>query len=140
MKCVYCGNVTKVVNSRHQKKANQVWRRRKCQKCKAVFTTLEVVDTSLALRVKRNKRFKPFSRDILLLSVYDSLRHRKTAMRDATELTGTILSHLYPNITNATLERDDIVEVTASTLQRFDNVAAVHFLAFHPKGSATKTP
>jgi transcriptional repressor NrdR len=132
MVCIYCGNETKVVNSRHQKKANQVWRRRKCLNCQAIFTTLEGVDTTQALRLRRDKRYEPFSRDILLLSVYESLRHRKTAIQDATELTGTILSHLYPLITDATVERDVIVEVATVTLSRFDKAAATSYKAFHP--------
>lgn len=132
MVCIYCGSPTKVTNSRLQKKVNQTWRRRLCTSCKAVFTTLEAVDTNQALRVRRKKRFEPFSRDTLLLSVYDSLKHRKTATGDATALTGTILGRLYPLISQATLERDDIVTIAVETLQRFDPVAATHYRAFHP--------
>jgi transcriptional repressor NrdR len=134
MVCIYCGHFTKVSNSRLQKKANQVWRRRKCQGCGAVFTTLESVDATQALRVHRQKHFQPFSRDKLLLSLYDSLRHRKTAMVDATALTATVLSQLYPLITNATLERDSIAEVAAAVLGRFDTAAATSYRAFHPVG------
>jgi transcriptional repressor NrdR len=132
MVCIYCGGETRVVNSRHQKKANQVWRRRQCLVCKAIFTTLEAVDATQALRVQDNKRFEPFSRDKLLLSIYDSLRHRKTATADATALTNTILSQLYPQIENALLERDGIVEISAAVLERFDKAAATSYRAFHP--------
>ncbi len=85
-----------------------------------------------ALRVRRGKRSEPFSRDQLLLSIYDSLRHRKTATMDASALTGTILSQLYPLIHEATIERDTIVEIAAATLDRFDTAAATHYRAFHP--------
>ncbi len=131
MVCVYCSHPTKVINSRLQKKANQVWRRRQCVLCKAVFTTLEGVDVAQALRVRKGKRSEPFSRDALLLSVYDSLRHRKTATADATALTGTILGHLYPFIKNASLERYEIVKTTIETLRHFDAAAATHYAAFH---------
>lgn len=132
MKCVYCGSSTRVTNSRHQKKANQVWRRRKCENCDAVFTTLEGVDTYQALSVRRNKLSEPFSRDRLLLDVYDSLRHRKTALQDATELTSTILAQLYPMIANGSLERDTIVLMTITVLERYDVAAAISYAAFHP--------
>src|SRR4030095_13921284 len=132
MDCVYCGKNTRVINSRHQKKSNQVWRRRRCTACQAVFTTLEAVDTNQALRIHKDGRHEPFSRDTLLISVYNSLRHRKTALQDATGLTGTIVAKLYPFIQNATIDRDRVAEVTTEVLKRFDKAAATHYKAFHP--------
>ncbi|MDB5186462.1 MAG: nrdR [Candidatus Saccharibacteria bacterium] len=132
MVCIYCGNETKVVNSRHQKRINQVWRRRKCLACQAVFTTLEAVNTEQALQVRHGKSLQAFSRDTLLLSVYDSLRHRKTAVSDATALTETVLSALYPHIQDASIEKVVIAEITAAILERFDKIAATHYRAFHP--------
>ncbi|HTE58563.1 MAG TPA: hypothetical protein VK694_07535 [Verrucomicrobiae bacterium] len=102
--------------------------------CGAVFTTLEAVDVSQALRLRRGKHFEPFSRDRLLLSVHDSLKHRKTATEDASALTGTIMSHLYPHITDASLDREILVKTSTDVLGRFDKVAATHYQAFHPLG------
>lgn len=132
MVCPYCGSDTQVTNSRRQKKANQVWRRRVCKTCGAIFTTLEGIDTSQALMYTHHKHSEPFSRDTLLLSIYDSLKHRKTATKDATALTATVMSHLYPLIHDASLSRDTVTEVTAATLERFDPIAATHYRAFHP--------
>jgi transcriptional repressor NrdR len=132
MVCVYCGSDTQVTNSRHQKRANQVWRRRKCTSCGAIFSTLEGIDTSQALSVQKKNGLEPFSRDTLLITVYDSLRHRKTALRDATALTATIISTLTPLADNAVIDRDVVATVTATVLQRFDKPAATHYRAFHP--------
>lgn len=132
MICIYCGNETQVFNSRHQKRLNQVWRRRRCTVCQAVFTTIEAPDTSQTVSVRRNGRLEPFSREAILFTLYDSLRHRKTATSDATALTGTAVSLLYTLVTDAVLEREQIVETVASVLERFDKVAAVHYKAFHP--------
>lgn len=132
MVCIYCSGSTSVINSRHQKKANQVWRRRACTACNAVFTTLEAPDTSLSIRIRRNGTLEAFSREKLLLSLYDSLRHRKTSVEDATGLTGTVMTSLYPLVDQAVLERDTVVEVVNSVLNRFDKVAATHYAAFHP--------
>jgi transcriptional repressor NrdR len=132
MVCVYCAHETQVINSRHQKKANQVWRRRKCLHCQAIFTTIEATDATQALRLRRKTRLEPFSRDTLLLSVYDSLKHRKTAATDATGITTTILGLLYPLATEAVIERDVVVELVRQVLKRFDKAAAVHYQAFHP--------
>lgn len=106
MVCIYCNSETQVHNSRHQKRANQVWRRRKCLGCQAIFTTLEAVDTSQALSLRRKTHLQPFSRDTLLLSIYDSLRHRPTAVNDASALTATAIGLLYPLAIDAVLERD----------------------------------
>jgi transcriptional repressor NrdR len=132
MVCIYCGSETQVTNSRHQKRANQVWRRRKCVNCGAIFSTLEGVNTSQALSVQKKNGLEPFSRDTLLITVYDSLRHRKTALQDATALTSTIISTLTPLADNAVIDRDVIVTVTITILQRFDKPAATHYQAFHP--------
>lgn len=132
MVCVYCGNATKVINSRHQKRANQVWRRRKCLVCEAVFTSTEAFDMGQAVVFKDNQHSKPFSRDTLLMSIYDSLRHRKSALQDATALTDTVLSKLWPHVTSASLQREDVVRITHEVLRRFDKAAATSYHAFHP--------
>jgi len=131
MVCLYCSGETQVVNSRPQKRTNQVWRRRKCSRCHAIFTTNELVDTSQALSLRRKTHLEPFSRDTLLLSIYDSLRHRPTATTDATGLTSTVLTLVFPLATQAVLERDVLVEVTGQVLARFDKVASTHYQAFH---------
>lgn len=132
MVCVYCKQPTNVINSRLQKRANQVWRRRKCVGCNSVFTTIETIDVAQALSVHRDGRLEAFSRDILLLSIYDSLKHRKTAAADATALSLTILSQLYHLVTGGILERDQIVAISIDTLEHFDSVAATYYKAFHP--------
>ena len=131
--CIYCSSDTKVTNSRLQKRLNHVWRRRKCLSCGAIFSTTESFNTSQALSVQKKHRLEPFSRDTLLMSVYDSLRHRKTALEDAAALTTTIVSLLTSMATDAVLERDVIVTVTITVLERFDRAAATSYQAFHPK-------
>jgi transcriptional repressor NrdR len=131
MVCIYCGNKTKVTNSRSSAKAFTTWRRRECVECNAVVTTRERIDPSGALRVKKDNDLQPFSRDILFLSVYNSLRHRKTSQKDADELTGTILGFLYRRNVKGILNRKDIIEVSAETLKRFDKAAAVTYRAYH---------
>lgn len=75
---------------------------------------------------------EPFSRDKLLVSVYDSLRHRKTALSDASGLTNTIIGRLLHMVENAQLSKNDIARTAIAVLKRFDAVAATHYGAFHP--------
>lgn len=87
----------------------------------------------LSITVKQpNGRLEPFLRDKLLVSVYDSLRHRKTAITDATALTATIAARAYGLADHAVIERDVLIEVTYAVLERFDTVAATHYQAYHP--------
>jgi transcriptional repressor NrdR len=134
MVCIYCGNKTDVINSRPQKRHNKVWRRRRCIVCEAIFTTTEAASLSESLVIAQNNAntgYKPFLRDKLFLSVYSSCQHRKDAIADATALTDTILGYL-PSITeNSLVDRHALRDTTLQVLTRFDNVAAVHYAAFH---------
>ncbi len=132
MVCIYCGHDTKVINSRLQARSNQIWRRRQCESCKNIFSSLEGVSWEQAVRFKRKGHLEPFSRDKLFLSVYEACRHRKTAITDSSGLTTTILSKLRPQIEAAALERDQVVRVTSGVLKRFNRAAQVQYLAYHP--------
>lgn len=132
MVCIQCGAETKVTNSRHQKRANQVWRRRQCLKCGTVFTTEEQADYSAAWQVSGwEGRLEPFSRDKLLLSLYDSLKHRPTALRDAGGLVETIIGRLAEHLSNGTVEASAIAQISQVALNRFDDAASVSYRAFH---------
>lgn len=136
MVCIYCGGKTKVVNSRHQRKTNTTWRRRECRNCGGVFTSQEVMKLEGAVLVRSANPsqavVQPFSRDILWLSIYEALGHRKQPLRDATGLTDTIISKLLPRIQHAQLTTGDVKAVATEVLKRFDKAAATYYLAYHP--------
>ena len=133
MLCIYCKQETKVINSRPQKRTNRIWRRRTCMSCGTTFTSIEAVDLGGSITVRDIRTLQPFQRDKLFMSVYDSLKHRKTALEDATSLTDTIISKLYPlMMQDAVLLKSDIIGVSIGVLMRFDKAAATHYQAFHP--------
>lgn len=133
MVCIYCSSPTGVVNSRLQKKANQVWRRRQCDSCGSIFTTHESVDLYTAIMVsKPTQPLEAFSRDKLFISIYDSLRHRKSALSDAEALTVTIITKLRGVLQNGVLNSDQLITVTNETLENFDKTAATVYRAYHP--------
>ncbi len=74
---------------------------------------------------------EPFSRDKLLISLYDSLRHRKTAIDDATALTNTIVGQLINKNTEAAISKSFVTSVVLSVLEKFDAVSAVHYNAYY---------
>ena len=133
MVCIYCSSSTGVVNSRLQKKTNQVWRRRECAACGSIFTTHEKVDLGTAIMVSGHDRFLDhFSRDKLFISVYDSLRHRKSALSDAEALTVTIITKLRDILQDGILTKAQLVAISHETLERFDKTAATVYRAYHP--------
>lgn len=132
MVCIYCNAKTQVFNSRAQKRTNQVWRRRRCHNCLAVFTTLEAVDTAATWLVAlKNGSKVAFERDTLFLSLYDCLKHVSNPVAAATSLTETIIPKLTPLVTAGVLPRSAIVSVSQVTLQRFDTVAGMQYAALH---------
>jgi len=133
MVCVYCNGKTSVINSRPQRKSGGVWRRRSCENCQAVFTTREEVDAEQSIMVVNSGSLEPFLRDKLFISIHDSLKHRKTSLRDAKELTDTIWKQLVPHFHAGTVEKHSIITVAGATLQRFDPIAATHYLAYHKR-------
>lgn len=134
MVCIYCDTQLDVVNSRHQKRNNQVWRRRLCSNCGAKFTTLEKLDLSKSLAVKDIAgKLSPFDRDKLLISIYKSAGHRKNAITDASELTDTITKQLIETARDGLIHSRQIIDATASVLQNFDNAAVVQYEAYHTK-------
>ena len=134
MVCIYCGAKTHVTNSRMQRRSRQVWRRRQCFGCRAVFTTEEVVQYALTwMVVDRDGKFHPFSRDKLFLSIYQCLQHRPNPQQDATELTGTVINRLKPMDVGAALSPREIVSITQVVLNRFDKVASVQYAALHKR-------
>jgi transcriptional regulator NrdR family protein len=134
MVCLYCGAPTQVTNSRHQRRSNQVWRRRKCEDCNAVLTTIESFDYSkgLMLQTPTNKLI-PFKKEKLFLSIYKSCEHRKNALDDATALTQTVLTKVVQP--GSRLAGQLPIHLLASTvfetLKNFDKVSAIQYSAFH---------
>jgi len=132
MVCIYCGKDTQVINSRLQRRSNQIWRRRKCLNCKSVFTSQEAVDLpkSLSFRTSQNA-LQPFSRDILFISIFEACKHRKHAIVDASGLTDTVLGRLRPYMTDAVIDSAQVIKTTLAVLKRFDKAASVFYAAYH---------
>ena len=130
MNCIFCAGDTKVTNSRPQKRTNSVWRRRECKDCGAIFTSEEHLDFAGSIMV-RGTDLEPFSRDILFVSIHDSLKHRKTATQDATALTDTIIQQVLHELTSPEISKSALAQKTCAVLARFDPVAETHYRAFH---------
>jgi transcriptional regulator NrdR family protein len=132
MVCIYCGNETKVTNSRLQKRSNQVWRRRECLVCHAVFTTHEVIELESALSVSRNGQFSPFMPDLLLKELMQALQDRKDVYTASREVLGTVVAKLLTLPQKPTFDPRDISKAASDVLKRFDKRAHLRYVAEHP--------
>ncbi|MBI4033543.1 hypothetical protein HY379_00935 [Candidatus Saccharibacteria bacterium] len=132
MVCVYCGNDTAVTNSRLQKRSNQVWRRRQCKACRAVFTTLEAIDIPTTLIVDSRGRSEPFLPDKLYTEVLLALQDRKDAYVAAREATNTIIKELLKLPDKPLFHPEQISRVVGAVLKRLDRRAYLRYAAEHP--------
>ena len=132
MVCLYCESQTKVGNSRPQKNANQVWRRRKCSRCGAVFTTHEAIDLSSTLLVASRGHTQPFLVDMLYTELLFAMSHRKDAYRDAREATKTVIGHLLQLPGKPLFSPSQISSVTSGVLKKLDHRAHLRYTAEHP--------
>lgn len=132
MVCIYCVGETKVVNSRLQRRNNQVWRRRECIACQSVFTTHEAVELESALSVIKNGRNEPFLGDLLLKELMMALQHRKDVYTASREVLGTIVRKLLSLPQKPVFKPIDIASATSDVLKRFDHRAYLKYLADHP--------
>jgi transcriptional repressor NrdR len=132
MVCVYCDSPTQVVNSRLQRRGNHIWRRRKCLSCSSVFTTTEHPELTTSFAVDHPKGLMPFSRDRLFIAIYESCKHRPTALADATSLVELITRQILAKQQSGVVHRVDIVQTALLALQRFDATAATIYAAYHP--------
>lgn len=133
MTCLFCSGDTAVVNSRLQKRENNVWRRRQCKDCEAIFTTIEKADLSYSIRVASdhdNKALSPFIRAKLQISIYKCCKHLKEPEIVSDELTNTVISQLTQD-KNAVIQKGTIASVTYDVLDKFNKPAAVQYKAFH---------
>jgi transcriptional repressor NrdR len=129
---MYCGGKTKVTNSRWQKRNNQVWRRRECLVCQAVFTSHEVFELESALSVDRNGRISPFLPDLLLKEVMTALQDRKDVYTASREVLGTIVSKMLTLPQKPVFSPADISTAVSEVLKRFDRRAYLRYMADHP--------
>lgn len=100
--------------------------------CHNIWSTIEAIDYLQALSVRKSaSQIEPFVREKLLISVYESCKHRPHALEDAQALTATVITKLLTQVKDATLSIQEIIATTGTVLQHFDHAAHVHYSAYH---------
>lgn len=132
MVCLYCSGDTRVGNSRLQRRSNQVWRRRICKHCGAVFTTHEAIDLSSTLIVVVGGLPKPFVTDMLFTELLLAMSHRKNAYSDAREASNTVITRLLELPGKPLYSPSQISLITSDVLKKLDKRAHLRYSAEHP--------
>lgn len=84
-----------------------------------------------SILIDRNGTLEGFNRDALFLSIYDTLRHRETALQDAQGLTRTIVAHALKTASDSVIARPALIKEALQVLERFDKAAATMYRAYH---------
>lgn len=132
MVCIYCDGKTQVINSRPQKRNNQIWRRRQCLSCGVIFTTHEGIDLSSLLIVEIGSKPRPFLVDKLFTEVLLAMQDHKNCYETARETTNTIVAKLLKTPGKPVYDTRQISKITAQVLKRLDRHAWLRYLAEHP--------
>ena len=132
MKCIYSENEpTRVVNSRANKKAPIVWRRRQGVASGVTFTTYERPSLAENKPVTLpNDKQDTFNLGRLIISIAAAFTHDDHAAKyDSLWLAQTVEDRL--SMHEGALTPQLIAEATYAALKRFDELAAVQYAAKH---------
>ncbi len=130
---------TEVFNSRPTKRANQVWRRRRCLECSHTFTTYEQVDLSFLrienqAKTKSGKKAKPSVRPYLRAQLYQSILECFEGDSDRLRYVDDCLASIEAKLVrqpDTTIGHTILADITLQTLRAVDLAAALRYLAKH---------
>lgn len=132
MNCPFCHKpVTSVTNSRPTRENFQIWRRRQCQSCKAIFTTHEVVDLSHLVVIKKSGKPEMFDhmkfyKGVYLATVDKTVRQIKKVDLAVREVEMDILF-----LKKKRVKSTEIGDLVLRRLRKIDTGMFLRFLAYY---------
>lgn len=131
MFCINCFHpTTKVTNSRANKKAPLVWRRRHCLNCGTTFTTRERPSLEENKKVLYPHGQEVFNLGRLTLSIAKAFTHsEEEAKNNALWLAQSVEDILSSQ--RETITPEDIEATTHAVLKRYDELSAIQYAAQH---------
>ncbi len=134
MLCPFCQHPkTQVFNSRGTTRSTQVWRRRRCLKCKNAFTTYEAYDLRFLDVRTAAGTVAPYARARLFSSIYMAFVGDPQGGRDQKidDITSTVEYKLQA-AHQSLLDRDDIIGIVVESIKPISMTATMRYLADHP--------
>jgi transcriptional repressor NrdR len=129
MKCPYCGEESKVIESRHTEDAS-IRRRRECTACGKRFNTFERIEVPPLIVIKKNGSREAFDRNKVLGGVLKACEKRPVPLAEVEHLVDDVEREL-----RNSLEREVpsvvIGEKVMERLRSLDGVAYVRFASVY---------
>lgn len=129
MKCIFCGEDTKVTDKRDSEAETR--RRRECLKCKKRFTTYERVEEPNLIVIKKDKSREPFSREKLRTGILKACEKRPVETEKIDKIINEIERKIRDKIKGKELESKEIGELVIKALKRLDKVAYIRFASVY---------
>ena len=129
MKCPECGyEDSKVIDSRPTE--DKIRRRRECLKCKARFTTYEVIENIPLMVIKKDNSIEPFNRQKLIDRVLRATVKRPVKLETVEKMVDEIVNDL-KNKLQREVTSDKIGEAVLHKLKEVDDVAYIRFASVY---------
>lgn len=135
MKCPFCkSSKTDVINSRKTSDQRGVWRRRKCLKCKEIYTTTEYFSHDSLFVVKRNLVRKKFVYEKLFVSIFNAviggkIRDQGDDAARAKRLTGEIIDEII-KLRSKYVATKEIVTFAYKVLEKENSFFATRYAVY----------
>lgn len=129
MKCPECGyEDSKVIDSRPSE--DKIRRRRECLKCKARFTTYEVIENIPLMVIKKDNSIEPFNRQKLIDRVLRATVKRPVKLETVEKMVDEIVNDL-KNKLQREVTSEKIGEAVLLKLKDIDKVAYIRFASVY---------
>ena len=131
MKCPYCGSENiRVMDSRHIEEENAIKRRRECESCKKRFGTLEIVQDTSIIVIKKDGRKEFFDKEKILRGIIRSCQKRPVTLDKMQEIADDIEKQVM-NSMDKEITSTHIGELVSSRLRKLDDVSYIRFASVY---------
>ena len=131
MKCPYCGHLDdRVLDTRVQKEATFIRRRRECLKCKGRFSTQENVLEVYPLVIKKDGRREPYNKDKILNGIRIACQKRPVSLEQMQEVVERVSKWIVDHFDHEVLSKH-VGERLMREMFQLDDVAYVRFASVY---------
>ncbi len=131
MRCPYCQSTrTRVADSRLNREANAIRRRRECLDCKRRFTTYEKVEEITPLVIKKDGRREAFNRSKIYAGIKKACEKRPVSIDDIEQFLDQLERELQES-GQKEVPSSVIGEKVMEQLRQWDEVAYVRFASVY---------
>ena len=127
MKCIYCNQDTKVIDSRYSEAV--IRRRRECLKCKQRFTTYERASLDLNI-IKKDGRRELFNREKLKIGLIKACEKRPVSLEKINDAVDYIEKSLR-KLGKKEIKSKFIGDKVMQKLKSLDNIAYIRFASVY---------